>query len=142
MRVPGTSGESGQMTVELACMFPVLTLVAVVVFTSMAFLSECAAFDPAARDAILMQVDDGYEGGVSSSEVAARISAATGIPPSCVQVSADRMWNGHVVYTAGFDFRLSSYGLPAPSSVFGVAIPPLHHEIEFEISPYRKGIVI
>lgn len=47
--------REGQMTVELAVLTPVVMVVALVVLNLMGFVEACAAFDQAARDAIVAQ---------------------------------------------------------------------------------------
>lgn len=44
--------ERGQMTVELAVVFPALLAVAVIAVNALLFFSECAAFDRVAREAV------------------------------------------------------------------------------------------
>lgn len=46
------ANQAGQMTVELAVAFPVVVAVAVIAMNALLFLSECAAFDRVARDAV------------------------------------------------------------------------------------------
>ena len=46
-------GRSGQMTVELAVMTPVVIVVVLIVLNLMGFIEACAAFDQAALDAVI-----------------------------------------------------------------------------------------
>lgn len=46
---------SGQMTVELAVLVPVVIVVALTVFNLMRFVSACSAFDRIAADAVVSQ---------------------------------------------------------------------------------------
>ena len=65
--------ERGQMTVELAVVFPALLAVAVIAVNALLFFSECAAFDRVAREAVRLH--------------AASPAYGQGLEQSCAQVA-------------------------------------------------------
>lgn len=128
----------GQMAVEFAMAMPVVAAVAFILVNALIFVGDCAAFDIAARDAIRMQADDGWEP-QAASEVRARIEERLGMEHESVEVTCERTGVGHIRYTASANF---SPPFLEGVSVFGVEAFALRHEVEFTVSPYRKGVVI
>ena len=121
--------SSGQMTVELAVVFPVLLIVG--------FISV-NAFDVVARDAIRLQADDGNREAQSCAEICARIEKGLSMNHETVSVTSERTAAGHIRYVAKTAF--------APPflkgvRVFGVVVPMLEHEVAYTISPYRAGVI-
>ena len=102
------------------------------------FAGDCAAFDIAARDAIRMQADDGWEP-QAASEVRVRIEDRLGMEHESVEVTCEKTGSGHVRYTAAANF---SPPFLEGVNVFGIEAFALRHEVEFTVSPYRKGVVI
>lgn len=137
-RVFGGRGDRGQMAVEFAVAAPVMAAVAFIVLNALIFVGDCAAFDAAARDAIRLQADDGWEA-QSAAEVRARIESRLGMEHESVEVTCEKTGMGHVRYTA-----CASFMPPFLEGVrvFGVSVPALRHEVEFTISPYRKGVAV
>lgn len=128
----------GQMAVEFAVAMPVIAAVAFILVNGLIFAGDCAAFDIAARDAIRMQADDGWEP-QAASEVRARIEDRLGMEHESVEVTCEKTGSGHVRYTAAANF---SPPFLEGVNVFGVEAFALRHEVEFTVSPYRKGVVI
>lgn len=130
--------NSAQMAVEFAVVTPVVVAVAFILLNGLIFVGDCAAFDVAARDAIRLQADDGWEDG-SVAEVRLRIEQRLGMEYESVEVVCEKTGMGHIRYTASARF--------APpflegASVFGIDVVGLRHEVEFTVSPYRKGVVV
>ncbi|WP_303250193.1 TadE/TadG family type IV pilus assembly protein [uncultured Slackia sp.] len=132
------SDARGQMAVEFAVAMPVIAAVAFILVNGLIFAGDCAAFDIAARDAIRMQADDGWEP-QAASEVRARIEERLGMEHESVEVTCEKTGSGHVRYVAAANF---SPPFLEGVSVFGVEAFALRHEVEFTVSPYRKGVVI
>ncbi len=129
----------GQMTVEAAVVLPVMAAIAFIVVNALVFVGDCAAFDIVARDAIRLQVDDGFEGGQGAAEVRARIEENLAMEHERVEVVCERTGAGHVRYTATTAF---SPPFLQGASVFGISVPALEHEVSMTVSPYRKGVVV
>ena len=130
--------SSGQMTVELAVVFPVLLIVGFISVNAFVFLGDCAAFDVVARDAIRLQADDGNREAQGCAEICARIEKGLSMNHETVSVTSERTAAGHIRYVAKTAF--------APPflkgvRVFGVVVPMLEHEVAYTISPYRAGVI-
>lgn len=130
-------GTPGQMAVEFAVVMPVIAAIAFILINVLVFVGDCAAFDIAARDAIRLQADDGWEDG-SAAEVRSRIEQRLGMEHESVEVSCEKTDMGHIRYTASAGF---SPPFLEGVSVFGIDVVELRHEVEFTVSPYRKGVV-
>lgn len=127
------------MTVEAAVVLPTMIALAFILVNALVFVGDCVAFDIVARDAVRMQADDGYEGVQSEAEVRARIEGRLSMAHETVEVMCERTALGHVRYVAATAF---SPPFLRGASVFGLNVPPLRHEVQVTVSPYRKGVVI
>lgn len=137
MRI-GRRRSSGQMTVEFAVVFPVLLMVGFISVNALVFLGDCAAFDIVARDAIRLQADDGQHEAQGCVEICARIEKGLSMEHEAVSVTSERTVAGHIRYVARTAF---SPPFLKGAQVFGVAVPPLEHEVVFVVSPYRAGVI-
>ena len=106
--------ERGQMTVELAVVFPALLAVAVIAVNALLFFSECAAFDRVARDR----------------------------PYLGTRVAVEGTADGHARFTATIEFSPTLFGLGLKSSVLGVALPRLEHAVSLTVDPYKPGMLL
>ncbi|MDO4442828.1 MAG: hypothetical protein Q4B69_03045 [Slackia sp.] len=131
-------GASGQMAVEFAVMAPVMAAMAFIFLNALIFVGDCASFDIAARDAIRLQADDGRQA-QGSAEARELIERRLDKDYESVEVTCEKTGTGHIRYTASASF---SPPFLEGASVFGVSVPALRHEVEFTVSPYRKGVVI
>ena len=102
------------------------------------FLGDCAAFDIVARDAIRLQADDGQHEAQGCVEICARIEKGLSMEHEAVSVTSERTAAGHIRYVARTAF---SPPFLKGAQVFGVAVPPLEHEVVFVVSPYRAGVI-
>lgn len=136
---PAVSCErrQGQMAVEFAVIMPVIAILAFILLNGLIFAGDCVAFDIAARDAIRLQADDGWEA-QAAAEVRSRIEQRLGMEHESVEVTCEKTGAGHIRYTASAAF---SPPFLEGASVFGVNVGELRHEVEFTVSPYRKGVV-
>lgn len=134
----GRRRSSGQMTVEFAVVFPVLLMVGFISVNAFVFLGDCAAFDIVARDAIRLQADDGQHEAQGCVEICARIEKGLSMEHEAVSVTGERTAAGHIRYVARTAF---SPPFLKGVRVFGVAVPPLEHEVVFVVSPYRAGVI-
>lgn len=126
------------MAVEFAVVAPVIAIVAFILVNALVFAGDCAAFDSAARDAIRMQADDGWEP-QAAAEVRERIEARLGMEHESVEVTCEKTSLGHVRYTASARF---SPPFLRGVRVFGAGVFELRHDVEFTVSSYRKGVVV
>lgn len=139
------NAESGQMTVELAVVFPVLLIVAVVAVNALLFFSECAAFDNAFRDAVRVHATSpAYGQGVEQGTAAVQSALAEAFdrPFESVRVAAEGSSGGHTRFVATLEFTPTLFGMGLRTSVLGVSLPPLTHRVEFTADRYKPGVLL
>lgn len=155
-RVQGVArSREAQMTVELAVLTPVVIVVALVVLNLMGFVEACAAFDQAARDAVIAQ-------GVSPSGEQTELGAVEGVRSSLEELLGRSDRCGVEVRVEGVSTEaggilaisplLTRYVCtltyrPWPRSVRLPGITheaplELRHECSLVVDRYRPGVVI
>lgn len=150
--------SSGQMTVELAVLVPVVIVVALTVFNLMRFVSACSAFDRIAADAVVSQgvSPKGEAKAAAVNEVEQTIKAALDMHSCSVEVHAEPVYGGDSKIGAGIGFPVSPLLTrfvctlrykPWPSSfvIAGVvyrAPISLEHTRTLVIDRYRGGVVM
>lgn len=138
----GMIGDRGQMTVEFVVAFPVMIAVAVISVNAVLFISECAAFDRLAKQAICAYgTSFGY--GEGSAQAAAYVqedlSRNFDEDHLSTAVRLEKCPLGHERYVATLYFTPSLAGRPLTGSVFGVNLTPLEHSTCLTVDPYRPG---
>lgn len=136
--------EKGQATVELAIMFPVVLVVAVIAVNAIMYFSECSKFDRTVKQTIsMLGTSPGY--GENSQNVKANLQKSLDevfdkeyleVSTSLESVSGD--FNK---YSAELKMHPTLFGLGLKSQVFGVSLPTLNHKQELVIETYKPGVI-
>ena len=137
--------ESGQMTVELAVVFPVLLVVAVIAVNALLFFSECASFDRVVRQAVRIHAAaPAYGQGVEQScaLISQNVEQACAQPYLSSRVAVEEVAGGHKRFTATLEFSPTLFGLGLKSSLFGVLLPRLEHSVSMTVDPYKPGVLL
>lgn len=137
--------ESGQMTVELALAFPVVIIIAVIAVNAVLFFSECAAFDNVFRDAMRVHATSpayGQGSDQSCAHIETTLAEAFDRPYVACRVGVAGAAGGHTCFSATLEFSPTLFGLGLKSSVFGVALPPLSHEVSMTVDCYKPGVLL
>ena len=137
--------DAGQMTVELAVAFPVLIIVALIATNATLFLSECAAFDRLACDAVrAFATAPAYGSGVQQScaDVEQALQGQFARPYLAVSVSCENAGFDFVRFRATLRFTPTLFGMGMRSEVFGVSLPALLHETTYVVDTYKPGVVV
>lgn len=135
----------GQMTIEFVVAFPAMIAVAFVAINAVLFLSDCAAFDRAFRNAVCTYASSpSYEQGIDGS--CALVEAALGETfdrenLQC-RVSASGSEGDAVVFAGELRFEPTLFGRGRLSGAFGVSFPSLCHEERMAVSVYKPGVVM
>ena len=82
--------------------------------------------------------DDGQHEAQGCVEICARIEKGLSMEHEAVSVTSERTAAGHIRYVARTAF---SPPFLKGAQVFGVAVPPLEHEVMFVVGPYRAGVI-
>ena len=136
--------EKGQATVELAVMLPVAIIVAVVVVNALTFFGTCAPFDRVARQTVCAWAAApaaGEDAGDVAALVADELEERFADPHTAVSVRVETASAGLMRFTARIEYFPTLFGLGLRSEVFGVALPPLVHEVDLVVDAYKPGIL-
>ncbi len=136
-------GDSGQATVELAVLLPVVLVVALVSCNMMLYLSECARFDRLARNAIrICATSPSYGEDAGACAAAAEALLAEQMNSERVVCSVSVSYeSGLERYVAKMDYRPTLFGGNFRGEVFGVTLSPLSHEVGLVVDPYDAGVI-
>lgn len=148
--------DSGQMTVELAVVAPVVIVVALIVLNLMGFVEACAAFDRVALDAVVAHgvAPAGEQSEVSAvEEVRSALAAALGREDRCeVEVSSEAASASaspttfvisplHTRYVCTLVYRPWPRRLRLPGITYEAPLA-LRHTRELVVDRYRSGVVV
>ncbi len=148
-------GESGQMSVELAVLMPVVIVVALTVYNLARFTTVCAAFDRVSLEAVTSVgvSPSGTQSDVTAvSEVREALQLSLGQTRNCtVEVEAERVGGAGQATTLSLAahltrFRCTLVYKPWPSSFVLAGVPfeaplALRHERELVVDRYKTGVV-
>lgn len=126
-------------------MFPVALALAVIAMNAGLFLSECAAFDRIACDAIRAEATSPPFGeglGDACARVKETIEGDFARDFLSVEVESEPADGRMVAYSATLRFVPTLFGLGFKSEVFGVALPSLSHTVSLTVDPYRPGVLL
>ena len=137
--------ESGQMTVEMAVVFPVLVVVAAIAVNAVLFFSECAQFDRLARQAVRIHATApayGEDPDTCCAAVEQELDRAFDRPYLEVGVSRASTALDFDEYTAVLEFSPTLFGMGLRDQVFGVSLPRLSHTVVYIVDTYKPGVLI
>lgn len=137
--------DAGQMTVEFVAAFPALVLVAVIAVNAGLFLSECAAFDRAACEAVRVHATS-LAFGATADEACGAIGAdlAEGFSRDYLATSVESVdkAGGLMTYAMTLEFSPTLFGTGLKTEVFGVSLPKISHRVEHTVDPYKPGVFL
>lgn len=137
---------SGQMTVELAVVFPVLIIVAVIVVNALQFFGICAAFDRASHQTIRVYAASpayGWDPATCCARIEQSLEAAFAENEgTTIAVEMQALGVGLQEFTSRIEYLPSIFGMSVQGDVFGIALPRLVHTSRFVVESYRPGIII
>jgi len=152
----------GQMTVELAVVFPVALAIVYVMINVMMYLSACARFDPLAAEAVRTMAatpaSDSFDIGLRAGRAESLLEQnLAGYDNVTVSVSARETSYGGLAESSDSEanailiaallprqeeyvctLRYRPWGFP--DGIFGVHLFEVEHEARFVIDPYRPGV--
>ena len=137
--------ERGQSTVELVTALPILLVVAFIVVNATLFLSECAAFDRLAPQAVRVHAaSPAYGQDVSAGKdlVQRQLEAAFPEENLSVEVAVRETAGGMLSFDATLRFFPTLFGLGLRTEVLGVALPQLSHTVACTVDRYKPGVIV
>lgn len=137
--------DSGQMTVELMVVLPVVIVIAVIAVNALTFFSTCAEFDRVGRNAVRVCAASpayGQELSQSAALVETAVSDELDLPNADVSVSVRQDALGHAAFDLALSYRPTLFGLGLKDEVFGVSLPALRHTTCLVIDVYKPGMLL
>lgn len=144
-RIAPMEREKGQATIELVAVLPVLLAVAFVVMNATLFLSECAALDRLAPQAVRVHAaSPSYGQDVQQARglIESQLQQAFDADNLSVSVSVEEVAGGRLRCEATLEFSPTLFGLGMRSEFFGVSLPKLSHTASLTVDRYKPGVVI
>ena len=135
--------DSGQMTVEMAVVFPVLVIVAAIAVNAILFFSECAEFDRMARQAVRIYATApayGQNADACCAAVEQELRMAFNRPYVHVSVTRTATAFDFDEYVAVIEFSPTLFGMGLRDQVFGVDLPHLTHTAIYTVDTYKPGV--
>ncbi len=135
----------GQATVELAAVFPVVLIMAVIVINIVNYLGICASFDRAFPQQVrVFTASPSY--GFNQGDVVAAVQTALldhyGREYSSLVVTVSEDAYGNSKFSGSFEYEPTLFGLNFRSILFGIELPSLRHETSFALNCYRSGVIV
>ena len=138
-------GERGQATMELLAVLPVMLAVALIVTNATLFLSECAAFDRLAPQAVRVHASSpayGQDAQGSRALVQAQLDEAFPEDNLEVSVAVSQAAGGRLSFDATLEFVPTLFGMGLRSEVLGIELPRLSHTVTCTIDQYKPGVIV
>ena len=137
--------RNAQMTLELAIVFPILIIIAVVLVNALSFAGECARFDRVSRNAIRTQTTSPAASSNSNSLVSvlqSELDGAFDMSNEDVVATFTNESAGLTTYECTLVWRPTLFGMGLKKKVFGVRLFELEHKIELTTDPHRSGDIL
>ena len=136
--------KSGQATVELAIVFPVVLIIACVAINAILFFSYCSKFDRIFKQTVCeictspaycvttINLKDDLQNTLNSSLQAENLE---------IETSVEGASGGLVKYGAKIYMSPTLFGLGLKSEIFGVPLFKLQHSQNITVDTYKPGVV-
>lgn len=130
--------EHGQMTIELALLFPILIVIAVIAMNALLFFGECASFDRVARNAVRILVaspQSEAQPAALTAQVEAAVRQETGLDD--VKCTMNGSASGINTYSVSCSFAPTLFGMGLRSEIWGIPLPKLAHTTQLALDTYN-----
>ena len=136
--------SDGQMTVELAIVFPVLIIVACVMVNALGYAGECASFDRWVRNTVIAKAS-APELDKSTDDILSEINVAmdagtvySNEDSSATYVSVS---DSEIIVECELVWHPTLFGMDVKTEVFGMKLFELTHKCQIKVDPARSGDV-
>lgn len=137
--------SEGQATVELAVMFPVILIIAVIALNALTFFSECSSFDRSFKQIVTcIGPNPGYGKDVSNIKALLETEMQRLFDKDFLdtEVSVENVSGGYQEFSGKLKMYPTLFGMGMRSEIFGVSLPSLNHEQKMTIEIYKPGVII
>ena len=134
-----------QATVELAVMFPVILIIAVIAVNALTFFSECSSFDRIFKQTVVtIAPNPGYgkDLGNTKSIIEEELKNRFDEEFLDFDVSVEGVNNNFQEFSAKLIMHPTLFGMGLRSEFFGIPLPSLNHEQKMVVEVYIPGVII
>ncbi len=134
----------GQATIELAVMFPVILIIAIIAVNVILFFNYCAEFDRVFKQSVSMLCVAPSSGRSTSNLVS---SLKTDLNSNFddnnieVDVSVTSMNSGLYKFSGILKMKPTLFGLGLKSEIFGVPLKTIDHTQNLVVDTYKPGVI-
>lgn len=136
--------DEAQATVELAVMFPVILIIAVIAVNALTFFSECASFDRSFKQIVTcIGPSPGYGKDVGNVKSIIESELHNRFDEDFLDfdVSVENISGGYQQFSANLKMHPTLFGMGLRSEIFGVPLPSLNHEQKMTVEVYKPGVI-
>lgn len=136
--------ESGQATVELAVMFPILLIVALISINALTFISECSKFDRDLKTCVAcLGTSPSYGQDINNIVADIRDDLGNNFDNNFLELEVDchTISGGYYSVCGQLYMTPTLFGLGLRDNVLGVALPKLTHKQQINIEVYKPGVL-
>lgn len=136
--------SDGQATVELAILFPVVIIIAVIAVNALTFFSTCANFDRAFKQEVAsIASSPGYGEGISNIVSLLKNDLNEKFENEFLDfnVSVENISGGFQAYNGEIRMHPTLFGMGLRSEIFGMPMPTLNHQQKLVVEQYKPGVI-
>ncbi|MDO5329395.1 MAG: hypothetical protein Q4E88_04810 [Coriobacteriia bacterium] len=137
--------QTGQATVELAVLFPIVIIIAVIAVNALLFFGHCASFDRTFRQ-VVSTVASSPAAGQSTVNTKALIENALHENFQNNNLEFEVAVGEVSGHFKNFDGTIKMYptlfGLGLKKEIFGVSLPTLNHKCQMAVDVYKPGVIL
>ena len=136
--------EKGQGTVELAIVFPVIIIIAVIAVNALTFFSQCSSFDRTFKQIVTnIGTSPAYGKDISNTKAVLESSLEEDFNNDFLsfEVNVGGISNGLQEFSGSLKMYPTLFGMGLRSEIFGVPLPSLNHEQKMVIEVYKPGVI-
>lgn len=133
-----------QATVELAVMFPVILIIAVICVNSLTFFAECSSFDRSFKQIVTsIGPNPGYGKDISNIKSIIESELQNRFKEDFLEfeVSVENVNGGLQEFRAKLKMYPTLFGMGLRSEILGVPLPSISHEQKMTIEVYKPGVI-
>lgn len=137
--------NAGQMTVEIAVVFPVVIVIAVILFNALSFASLCGSFDRLAKNEIRsicssLSLEESEEENFDA--LVRNLNERFHDENVSVTCKKRHLSNSFMEYTCELNFFPTLFGMELKKSTFGIELPPLKHIQRHVVDQKKEGDIL
>lgn len=136
--------DAGQATIELAVMFPIVMIIAVIMINALTFFCECSKFDRVFKETVVsIGASPAYGESSANTKSILEDAIAKDFTKDFLesQVTYEDINGGYVSFTGVLKMYPTLFGLGLKRDIFGLALPPLEHQQKISIDVYKPGVI-